>query len=742
MLAALAAALVFGAPVTRDGYGVPTVKGTSWAETFEWAGYAVAQDRLWQMELSRRLARGKMAELMGPPGLESDREVARLGQTDEELQAQLDRLDEKSRTAYDAYAAGVNRWIQEARASGNLPKGYADNGLSPEPWSPIDSAAITVQLVERFGMGGAGELRNYAALSYLKTQRVKDQVLDVFDDFLWLNDPRSIPTVLAEDETMPPPTEAIPSGNRDVLERHLAELPEISLIELMPAIRLAMREPSAELAGRLALPHRIGSYAVVVDGKRSATGYPILLSAPQMGFTNPSIAHEMVMEGPDFRVAGMNVPGIPGVLIGATPRLAWGITSGVADVADIFLAKMPDRNGYEYGAERRPIQDTVRTIAVKGGEPVTVTRRTTHYGPVLLETRSGWLFTQASSFRGHELQSLAPRLDLYRATTSAEIMKAADGAFATFNLFFAFTGGDIGYRYVGRLPLRSPDYDPRLPMPAGPRSAWRGYLDMAKMPRVVNPRSGVIVNWNNKPVSWWPNYDTPAWGQIFRNEVLAEQIPAGPVGVADVEMAAWWIARREPTTSYFLPMMKAALNGAELNDQEAQVAKYLNAFEGSFFEGSQGALIYQEWMSRLRETLFAQWTGNFLNPATFRTVAQASVMLDALQGKTRFDYLAGRTANEVLLASYQSAVNRLLSTAGADPSQWSYTPGQIRMAGVNPPIPYSDRGTYIQIVELSNPPSGRSVLPPGVSAEGPHSQDQVPLARAWTYKRMAISGSG
>ena len=164
--------------IERDAYGVPHIVAKSLEEAFYNAGYAVAEDRLWQMENSRRLARGKMAEVFGKSMADSDKETVRIGYTDAELQAQLDKMSPKLRIAYREYVRGVNAYIDDATRKDELPKGYADNDFRPEPWSELDSAAITVRLFQMFGRGGAGEVRNLALLTYLQTQPAKAKTFD------------------------------------------------------------------------------------------------------------------------------------------------------------------------------------------------------------------------------------------------------------------------------------------------------------------------------------------------------------------------------------------------------------------------------------------------------------------------------------------------------------------------------------------------------------------------------------
>lgn len=738
---ALAAFLVFAqapsAPVAieRDNFGVPYVRASGWSEAFRLAGRAVAEDRLWQMELSRRQARGRMAEIMGSGSVASDREAINLGYTDDELRAQLARMSSRGRQAFDAYSQGVNEAIQAMSSAGTLPEGYAKNQFTPEPWTPLDSAAIAVRMGQMFGSGGAGELRNLALLKYLESQGAGPRALDVLNDLAWQNDPEAV-TTAGVDEVADPDRPRFPNPTPEETRRHLAAIPNVSALELLPAVQRLLRAESELIAQRYSLPYKTGSYAMVVGPDRSATGRPILLSAPQMGHFAPAIIHEIAIDAPEFRVRGMNVPGIPGVLIGMTPHMAWGLTTGVADVRDIFFNPI-EGEGYRRGERVQPFVTFDREIKVKGGEPQQVTVRRTSYGPVVLESRSTrTVFSVRSGWWMRELEGFDDLYNLYGAKNAQDVKSIAEKLPLAFNLFFATTSGDFGWHYVGAVPLRPEGIDPRLPLPGDGKHDWTGWVPAEKMPRSINPSGGLLLNWNDKPVSWWPNLDTPAWGRLWRGmELRAALTGKRQIGIADLEMAAWRIARRdEQTMGVFAPLFRAALLEANLTPIEAEARRYLEAFDGWMTQGLPSATIYQATVNALREELFLKTTGNFLSDGNFRLVVQPSVLLRALNGQTAFDYRAGRSSGDVIVAAFKKAVARLAEARGQNPAAWGFVPPSLSYGDES--VLYSERGSMIQIVELSASPVGRNVIGPGVAESGRHSRDQVPLVRQWSFKPM------
>jgi penicillin amidase len=734
MLAWLLALSIQQAPIptiTRDDYGVPIIREQFWGDAFYDAGYATAQDRMWQMEMSRRLARGQLAEVFGHSMAASDKEVLASGYNDAELEAQFNALSPKIQAAFESYASGVNTYIHEATAKHLLPPGYEKNGFEPRYWTVNDSVAISIRLLQLFGRGGAGALRNLAVLSYLESQpKVKGHALDVFNDLAWQNDQSAITTLPKGEDPQAdnPPLKA--DFTKAETEAQLNALPKLSLFELLPAIQLAQRSTSKLLAERVNVPFRTGSYCIVVTPQHSATGYPLLLSGPQMGHSNPAIIHEISMDAPGVHVTGMDVPGTPGIVIGVTPNLAWGLTSGVADCEDIFDFKDDGDEAYLYDGKRLPIQTYRFPLKVKGEPDQTVTQLRTIFGPVVLHAR-GHFFVRRSAFFGQELSTVETYYRLYDAKTPDEVERAASTSTMSFNLFYATTEGHCGWIYSGKMPIRAPGLDPRFPTPATPADDWRGFLTFQQKPHIRDPKAGFLANWNNKPAAWWPNYDTPVWGKIFHNEVLLDQIQKPKLTSQDLELAAWNIARIDETAKYFMPFARLIRS----NPEDGAALAYLKAYDGRLMAGSISATIYRTWFKALRSELLEGMIGNFYSPDLFEIAAQPTLVLRALEGKTATNFLGGRSVGDVASAAFRHAVESLTKVNGPDMDNWGFTPGGFAVPG-QAPVPYSNRGSYIQVVELAPVPYGRNVVAPGQSEDGPHSQDQVPLARAWTYKKM------
>ncbi len=720
-------ALIASSHLTKDAYGVTRISASTFEETLFEMGRVVAEDRLWQMEMSRRIATGRSAEVLGSTAVASDKETLRLGYSDEEYAAMFAQLSPKAQSAFINYAKGVNDVIERRKSSHSLGTSFESAGVLPEPWTTRDSMAIAVMLARRFGTGGAGELRNLALALYLQTQPCKDRYLDVVDDFAWQNDKRSIPTVSDSDDPIKSKHPVFPNPTRQETVAHLKSLPKVGLLELVPAIRASNYEDSRLIAEKSSVAFETGSYCIVVSPKKSTTGRAILLSGPQMGFTMPSVVHEIALDGPGIRVAGIDVPGIPAVVIGKTPNLAWGLTTGVADLADIYAVNRPKSDVADVDGEQLSVTRKKLTIKVRGGTDQMVERVRVMDQPVVLESSSTKsLFVQKSSYWKKEVQSWCSLYDLYNVKTTPEIDKAVDQIAMNMNFFFATTKGETGWRYVGWVPQRRLGIDPRFPILETKANDWKGMIPRSLMPRVNNPNTGLIANWNNKPVSWWPNLDTPAWGSIFRNEVLLRSLQKPKLSVWDVERAPWEIARKDAdTNSRFLNLLKSCA-------PQTQIIQDVDEWST---QGNPGATVARDAVRNLKQAIFEPVVGNFTNPSFFDQIVQPSVLFNAVNRKTKYDYLGTRSLSELAKQALEQAILNLTTKFGPESMLWPNATGSIRYEGQTP-IPYSNRGTYIQIIDLQSPPVGRSVCGPGAGESGEHSADQIDLMRQWTYKPM------
>jgi len=728
--------------IIRDRYGVPHVFAASRRGLFYGNGYAVAQDRLWQMERYRRDARGEMATVdPSPRALERDRDARKLGYTNAERQRRFDHLEAPYQLPYTAYVEGVNAWLAEAKAAGKLPKEFADKRIDPAPWRVTDAMAIGDMMANRFGSGGAGELRNLRYLNKLKKKHGDAVAMQIFNDLFWQNDPASPTTMMDETPFAPAGTSAPPAPGQSSLFEGLSDT---SLAGAEAVAEQARLRAYAEENG---LFSRWGSYAWVVAPGRSASGSAVLVGGPQMGFATPQIAHEVHLSGAGLNVIGMGFAGLPGVLIGHNDHLAWTTTSGATDMADVFVEKLNPANQRQYWfkGQWRDMECRQETIRRADGPAETLDACRTVHGPVLeWDANEPVAYSLAVSYRGHEPDTMRAMLGFWTAQTLEQFAEAAKKIWLTHNFFVATTRGDIGFWHCGRPPVRADGIDLRLPTPGTGEKEWKGVLPVEQIPQLVNPKQGFIYNWNNKPARQWDNGDRPTWGAIFRVHRIRQLLEARPQHTFEqIRDIITDIGLNDPTADYLKPHLLRAIRSTGMGDPRVKTAyDVLSAWDNHAADGSIAKTVFDAWVQALREELFADLLQD-VDKDLFTQITQPSLLLHVLEGKgasrpVRYDYLRGRDVNAVQMAALEKAVRQLMAQRGPAPALWGYFQPKINFKPL-PPIPATQRGTYIMAAELAQPViRGVSVLPPGQSEDpqSPHFGDQRELAGYWQFKPM------
>ncbi|MEJ2753804.1 MAG: penicillin acylase family protein, partial [Chloroflexota bacterium] len=331
--------------ILRDAWGVPHIYARSAPDLFYAQGYVHAQDRLFQMDLIRRVGSGRISEIVGPAGLVSDR-VARYFGWRKAAQAQVDGADATVREVAGAYSAGVNAYIN----SQPLPPEFTLLHYTPEPWGLLDAGAIGAVLAWGLSVNWETELLRLLLVESLGPQKAHDLTPFAADDY------RSIVPDTAVDERLA----------RDLLEayrRALADLP----------FKTAVSGGSG-----------VGSNNWVVSGDHTVSGRPLLSNDPHLPPTYPALWYENHLLGGDYNVTGFTLPGIPGVVIGHNAHAAWGFTNGFPDTQDVYVERFDEQDDMLYEVNGQWVEAEVQeeVIQVRGRDPVVERVRYTRHGPV------------------------------------------------------------------------------------------------------------------------------------------------------------------------------------------------------------------------------------------------------------------------------------------------------------------------------------------------------------------------
>jgi penicillin amidase len=494
--------------VLRDPWGIPHIFADSDASAFYGLGYATAEDRAFQMTYSLRIIQGRLSEVVGQvrsrngkeTSLDHDRRMRTFG-FHRAANRVAANLDAETTSLLHAYCDGVNDWFRDHQDE--LHPLFAKTGLKPEPWTPADCLASWWHLGQFFATDGTREL-----ISARNSGRI------------------------------PQPPEGFKKLGSDdvsaVVKRTDLADEWISHVERYAKEHGVATDESGVVGPKF-------SHAWVVGSKRTTTGSSVLVSDPQTPVRNPSLFYEFHVRGATFDARGIGVPGSPIILIGFTPQVAWGLTALGADQADLFRLETnrsrPDE--YRFDGRWRPMTVHQEVIRVKGREPVNYSLRETHLGPVTTE------FCFAQPGEGDVALKRIPMCETERETIQGAIamMRARDARefesalaawrFPSANVVFGDRGGNIGYRAVGAIPVRS-----RLDESHGRNARqghassddWQEILPSEFMPQVLNPAAGFLYTANHRPIqAWYPiplGAATGGGGDTMRSWRLNELLSA------------------------------------------------------------------------------------------------------------------------------------------------------------------------------------------------------------------------
>ena len=535
--------------VLRDDRGVPQIYADTAQDLFRAQGYVAAQDRFFEMDLRRHITAGRLSELVGPDGIETDRVIRAMGWR-RVAEAELPTLAASTRQYLQAYADGVNAYIKEAGSPDKMALEYSVlgqkyPGYRVEPWSPADSLAWLKALAWDL----RGDYDNELTRARLSGSITPARFAKIFPPYP--TDTRH--PILSAQDWRP--------GAAGSTRSAASAVPAVA--QDARVHDAAARTVYAEVANALdQLPvmvgrgNGIGSNSWVVGPQRSSTGKPLLANDPHLGVGIPGIWYQTglhcrsVSAACPFDVTGFSFAGLPGIVIGHNQSIAWGITNLGPDVSDFYLEQV-NGDTYRRGNSYLPLKEHNETIKVAGGPDVTITVRETVHGPLLSDVipsvaqagKSALVEGKAEAasyavslawtglLAGHTADAI---FKINTAQNFAEFRSAArDFAVPAQNLLYADTQGHIGYQAPGQVPIRAsstagapPGY---WPAPGwDPKYDWTGFVPFEKMPTAYDPPEGFIVAANQQVSPSQTPFLTTEWDYGFRSERIRDLITATP----------------------------------------------------------------------------------------------------------------------------------------------------------------------------------------------------------------------
>jgi penicillin amidase len=636
--------------VLRDEWGVPHIYAQNNHDLFFAQGYVHAQDRMWQMEFSRRIGMGRLSEILGDSALESDKFLRTVGFA-RVAEQELQMMDAQTRTILQAYADGVTAYINERKGSLGIEftlLGLTGVKFDPEPWSPVHS--LTWAKVMAYDLGGNMDSEIARALLLKKYgEEAVQQLLPAY---------------------RPDHPVIVPSG--------------VAWEGVDASSLLAVLDQVNQYAGREVMG--TGSNNWVIAGSKTTTGKPLLANDPHLGIQMPSIWYEIGLHGGDFDVVGASFPGAPGVIIGHNAHVAWGVTNLGPDCQDLFVEKINPNNPnqYEFKGEWRDMQVVEEEIRVAGqAEPVKLAVRITHHGPIVNDVMGPLPTGTALRWTALEPNTLFDAVVKLDVARNWDDFRTAlrDWDIAAQNFVYADVDGNIGYQSTGKWPVRAAG-DGLMPVPGHTGEYdWTGYVPFEEMPYRFNPTQGFLVTANHAVVDdQYPYLVSLEWSSGYRAARITELIQAkGKLSAEDIQAihADTLSLGAKETLSYFL----------NLNPQSVELRQALGIlrdWDYRFDKDSAGAAIYGALALHLaRETYLDEMGASifktYFSASSMTTVAMAEGLKDP--NWPWFDdkrTAPVETRDDILLRVLKSAVDDLTKRISPDMPRWKW--GDVHVA--------------------------------------------------------------
>jgi penicillin amidase len=625
--------------VVRDKEGVPHIFARSDADGWFALGYAHAQDRLWQLEFQRRVASGRLAEIMGEPAYDNDRLMRTLGFA-QVARRMAERADAPTRAAFDAYAAGVNAFIASKPV---LPVEFHIFRIEPEPWTVADSMGWLLVMAWDLSGNWRTELARMRFMAKIGRERTA--------------------------ELLPPyPGDtATPLPDYGPLYRELAPAAK-SLLSLSP--------PSEEA---------IGSNNWVVNGPLSVTGKPLLANDPHLGLQAPALWYLAHLSTPSGNVVGGTLPGLPFVVLGRNDSLAWSMTTTNSDTQDLFVERVDPKDSRSYltptGTARFGMREEI--IRVKGEER-RITVRTTRHGPVLSDVSKP---LGAATPKQHVIALAWAALDasnsasragfaMSRAKNAREFVEATRDFHAPHqNLVYADRDGRIGFVAPALVPVRRADNEAmgRVPVPGWlAKYDWQGFLPFEQLPASQDPKAGRIVTANHKIVA--PGYKpflTVDWFSPFRADRIEELLAQTPRH----SLETFKKMQGDVSSRIARELLPVALAARPSTEEGKRALAWLAGWKGEMGVDSKPALVFSAWYREVTRLVYADELGELFKDSWEQRGAFMIAVLKGQGGYERWCDDVTTSARETCLSvagrAFDLAAADLVKRYG-DPNGWRW----------------------------------------------------------------------
>ncbi len=750
--------------VTRDDFGVPRIAARNEHDLMFTLGYVHAQDRLWQMDMGRRIAQGRLSEILGERTVPFDKmfRIVGLRRIAEEVER---HVSQQSRARLESYTAGVNAFIETH--AGKYPVEFDALRYEPEPWQPVHSIMIARLMAWELNLSWWVDLTLGGIVERVGFEKARE----IFPTY-----PGNVAPIVPSPEWQ----------------------------KTMSAA-LSFLETAQEYCNYRGIGGMLGgSNAWVVAPSKSASAVPLLANDVHLQLTNPSKFYEVTLSAPEYdNVTGASVPGIPGVVLGHNAHIAWGLTNVMADDADFYIEQLDSTNNrnYLYDGQSLPITEREEEIHIKGIDTVQfVTIRSTHHGPIVTDIkttlkRAELPFVAAMRWTGAEMSDQIEAFNKINKARNWEEFTAGVREFSGpgQNFVYGDAKGNIGYWCGVRLPIRSRQQSTTLPLAGWTKETeWQGFVPFERLPHLFNPPEGFIATANNKIVDEnYPYHISDLWEPPSRiqrlREALSDTTNFEPSDFERLQNDTFSFYAKEMT-----PYILAACERRLEPPYGALVMEYFKNWNFQFTKEDIATALFQQFLSRMMQNIFEDEMGvNLFHDYIVLVNVPLRVTMRLVQEGTSswFDNVRTsetETRDDIIRTSMSEAINALRKSLGDETKNWQW--GNVHQLvlqhpfGLQKPLdkvfnlgpfPYGGGSTTLisgeysftsvlhpneferafgvtvgasfrHIVDMAKPNESRTTLPTGQSGQvfNKHFDDQVAMYVNGVYKTTRADGGG
>ena len=625
--------------VIRDSHGIPAIEATNQHDLYMALGYVHAQDRLFQMDMQRRVGAGRLSEAVGATAVATDRLMRTLG-IYRHAAASLGAASPEFRSVLDAYSAGINAFLHSGKT---LPVEFTVLGYRPDDWAPADSLVIGKLLALQL----SGNYRQELTRARLAQILSSTEIGDLFPEY-----PKDAPVTLSN------------------LASLTHGLPLDALLNALPNDHSPQR----------------ASNNWVVDGAHSVTGKPLLANDPHLDFAAPLVWYLARLEAPNVDVTGATTPGAPVVVLGHNSRIAWGFTTTNADVEDVFVEQVDPIDPHRYVTPDGTAAFDTRNepIRIKDQAPEMLDVRETRHGPVISDILANAPLTAAQSALALQATFLNDDDRSVEAAWRLGFAQDWEGWLNALRLFtapaqnmvYADRDGNIGFMVPGRIPIRKTG-DGRMPVSGSSGDHdWSGFIPFESLPRVLNPPAGHIATANNKIVpDNYPYLISTDWDAPYR----IERIEAGLKETPKQSMASSILLQADIVSLSARELLPLMLVAKSHGANEVAAIDLLRRWDHRMDPDRPEPLIFAAWLRSLNRRLFQPRLGTIYG---HYWSASARVTQAILRDKPSW---CGREGCPALIeGALKDALDDLTSHYGGAMERWRW--GEAHQATFDHPL--------------------------------------------------------